>query len=122
MHTLAVHKQRLAAIDHVAATFLPAEIATDTAALEVSRSVTAIMEARQDANLPLATGLQALSRLAKASALIIEAREEIIRAHGLLDKVPAAIGVPVHAYGKDVPPEAFGGGMTPVALDQPIAA
>ena len=97
--------QRLAAIDHVAATFLPAEIATDAAALEVARTVAAIMEARQDANLPFATGLQALTRISRASALLIEARQELIRAHALLDRVPAEIGVPVHGFGKDEPPQ-----------------
>ena len=99
-------KQRLAAIDHVAATFLPAEIATDAAALEVARTVSAIMEARQDANLPLGTGLQALARVSRASTLLIEARQELIRAHALLDRIPPEIGVPVHAFGKDEPPQA----------------
>ncbi len=98
--------QRLAAIDHVAATFLPAEIATDAAALEVARTVAAMMEARQDANLPLGTGLQALTRLSRASTLLIEARQELIRAHALLDRVPAEIGVPVHGFGKEDPPMA----------------
>ena len=107
-------KQRLAAIDHVAATFLPAEIATDAAALEVARTVAAIMEARQDANLPLGTGLQALTRVSRASTLLIEARQELIRAHALLDRIPAEIGVPVHAFGKDEPPQAHD--------DQTIAA
>lgn len=97
-------KQRIAAIDLVAATFLPAKIATDAAALEVARTVAAMIEARQDADLPFDTGLQALARLAKASSLMIEARQEMIRAHGLLDRIPAIIGVPVHAYGKEDPP------------------
>ena len=101
--------QRLAAIDHVAAAFLPAEIATDAAALEVARTVAAIMEARQDANLPFGTGLQALARISRASTLLIEARQELIRAYALLDRIPGDIGVPVHGYGKDDPPQMIGG-------------
>lgn len=115
-------KQRLAAIDHVAATFLPAKIATDAAALEVTRAVAAMMEARQDADLPFDIGLQALQRVARASALMIEAREEMIRAHGLLDRIPAAIGVPAHAFGKDDPPQARKVALTEAPCAEPVVA
>lgn len=115
-------KQRLAAIDHVAATFLPAKIATDAAALEVARTVAAMMEARQDADLPFDTGLMALARLSRASSLMIEARQELIRAHGLLDRIPAEIGVPAHAFGKDAPPMGIGIPAPDGQLSERVAA
>ncbi len=96
-------KTRLAAIDLVQGSLIAAENSTDAACLDTARLHAALLQARQDAGLRLATGLEALSKAAKAAMLATEARRELVEAHALLDKVPAEIGVPAHLYGKDEP-------------------
>jgi hypothetical protein len=91
-------------IDSVAAAINPAEASADAAALDASRTLTALLEARQQARLPLSAGLQAINKVAQATMMAVNAREELIRAHGLLDKIGIELGMKVEDYGKDVPP------------------
>jgi hypothetical protein len=100
-------KKRLAAIEAVASTFIPAELAADHAAVEAARSLAAMLQARQDANLPLHIGADAIAKTARAAMLFAEGRRELIEAHPMLDAIPARIGVPAHLYGKDQPPVAL---------------
>lgn len=101
-------KQRRAAVDLVAAAINPAEVAVDMASIEISRTVTAILEARQMANLPLSTALDPLRKVSRALELAIASRQELIEAHPLLDQAARGIGIDLRAYGKDVPPMASG--------------
>lgn len=89
------------AVDAVAAAINPAEVSADTAALDSARTLAALLEARQQVGAPLSLGLLAISKVANATMLAVNAREELIRAHGLLDRVAMDLG-----YGKDVPPQA----------------
>lgn len=97
-------KKRLAAIEAVASTFVPAELAADHAAVEAARSLSAMLQARQEANLPLHIGADVIAKTARAAMLLAEGRRELIEAHPLLDAIPGRIGVPAHLYGKDQPP------------------
>lgn len=101
-------KERRAAVDLVSAAINPAEAAADMAALEISRTVTAILEARQQAKLPLSTALGPLRKIARALDLSIESRQELIEAHPLLDMAAREIGIDPRSYGKDVPPMMVG--------------
>jgi hypothetical protein len=99
-------KERRAAAAAVKATFLPAEQAQDIAAIRAARCLAAALEARADARLPLATGLEAIAHLARGAALAVEARQSLIEAHRMLAAVPGEIGLPPHALGDvgDCPP------------------
>ncbi|WP_267434070.1 hypothetical protein [Sphingomonas sp. GM_Shp_1] len=93
-------------IDHVAATINPAEVSADAAALDASRALTALLESRQQMGLPISTALAAINKVAQATIMAVNAREELIRAHGMLNRVGADLGVRMEDYGKDVPPQA----------------
>ncbi|WP_153006878.1 MULTISPECIES: hypothetical protein [Sphingomonas] len=93
-------------IDHVAATINPAEVSADAAALDASRALTALLESRQQMGLPISTALAAIGKVAQATMMAVNAREELIRAHGMLNRIGADLGIRMEDYGKDVPPQA----------------
>lgn len=86
-------KERRAAADAVQATFIAAEKAQDFAAVSAARCLTAALEARQNANLPLGTGLKAIGLLARSTTLAVEARQSLIEAHPELAAIPSQIGL-----------------------------
>jgi hypothetical protein len=100
-------KQRLAAVDAVQSTFVPAEQAADHAVVECARSIVAMLEARQAANLPLSTGLEPLSKAARAMQFLVDGRRELIETHPLLDEAARRIGISPAQYGKGEPPQAI---------------
>ncbi|GEM_PF-2640983 len=111
-------KERLAAAHAVQSTFLAAERAQDTAAVETAKCLATALEARQLANLPLGTGLKAIGLMARSTALAVEARQSLIEAHPELAAIPSQIGlehikawgptsddcVPVEPRGQEVAP------------------
>ncbi|WP_426256856.1 hypothetical protein [Sphingomonas sp. DC2300-3] len=92
--------------DTVAAAINPAEISADAAALDVARTLVVVLEARQQLGLPIGSGMPAIDRLARAVALSVEVRQELVRAHRQIDMVGRDIGVKMEEFGKDVPPTA----------------
>ena len=93
--------ERLAAARTVRDEFLAAEAAQDEAAIRAVRAVGAMLEARRDAKVPIATGLQEIAQAARAAALSIQARHVLAESHAGLAKVPAAIGLGAWFYGDD---------------------
>jgi hypothetical protein len=100
-------KERRSAVEAVRTAFLAAERAQDSAAVEASRCLTAALEARRDANLPIGTGLKAIGLLARSATLAIEARQALIEAHPEFAAIPAQIGLGTVSWGDepgDCPP------------------
>lgn len=108
--------ERLAAVHKVRDHFIPAERDQENAALSASRCVVAMLEARADANLALATGLDEIALIAKGAALAIEARHCFVQAHLGLAQLPAILRIPERAWGDtdDCPP------VKPSAIAAPI--
>ena len=86
-------KQRVAAVEAVKTEFLAAEAATDDAAIRALRAVATMLEARRDANVPIATGLREIELAARAAVLALEARQAMIEAHPGLAALPAQVGL-----------------------------
>lgn len=86
-------KERLTAAREVRTTFLAAEEAQETAAIEAVRCVLTALEQRRAARLPLNTGLETVQRLSRAAQLSVEARNELVRAHLELARLPEEIGI-----------------------------
>jgi hypothetical protein len=92
-------KERRAAVDAVQVTFIAAEKAQDNAAVKAARCLTAALEARQDANLPIGTGMRAIELLTLSTRLAVEARHALIEAHPELAAIPSQIGLDVVGWG-----------------------
>jgi hypothetical protein len=105
-------KERLTATREVRATFLAAEQAQEYAAIEATRCVLTALEQRRAANLPLNTGLDTIQRLSRAAQLSVEARNELIRAHAELVRLPEQIGLTPRMVGDvgECPPLPEGNG------------
>lgn len=93
-------KQRVSAVHLVANAFISAEAVVDRSATEAARCMALMMEQRSAANLPMETGADALAHVARASALLVEARHAFLDAHRCLNDVPRQIGLE-RMYGKD---------------------
>jgi len=100
---LSMLKTRLAAAHNVRDHFVQAEGDQDLAAISAARCVVALLEARQQAKLPLATGLAEIALVARGAALALEARHCFIEAHPGLALLPSAIGIPERAWGDGDP-------------------
>lgn len=100
-------KQRIAAAEAVAQTIRPAESAVDIAAIESSRVVTTLMEARRSVGVGGGVGTEALGLASRASALIIEAQGLLHQAHAALGPVATSLGLKgrEHMYGCEEPPD-----------------
>ena len=86
-------KERRQATDMVTVEFLKAEAAVDQAALLAATCVATLLQQRAAANLPVATGLEALQLVSEASSDIIRARQRFVDAHRALVSVRAEIGL-----------------------------
>lgn len=111
--------ERVAAARMVRTSFLAAELAQDSAAVETAKCLAAALAARQSANLPLGTGLKAIELMARSTALAVEARQSLIEAHPELAALPGQIGLDrVKAWGPTddqcVPVEPRGTEMAPI--------
>ncbi len=110
-------KDQRSAADAVAGAINPAEISADAAALDTARTLVTLLEARQKLGLSMRVGLPAVGSVAKATMLAVNLREELVRAHRLLDRVGRGIGVQMEDFGKDVPPQAHANGA-PVGVEE----
>lgn len=92
-------KQRRAAVEAVRETFLPAEAASDAAAIQAARCLATALEMRASANLPIGTGLDAIALLSRGASQAVEARQALIEAHAKLVQIPGEIGLGVVGWG-----------------------
>lgn len=92
-------KERRAAIDAVRSAFLPVERSAETTAALGARCIATMIEERAQANLPLATGADAIAMVADAVQLSLAARAKFIEAHAMLGRLPDELGV--RGYGVD---------------------
>jgi len=90
-------KNRLAAAERVAQDFLRLESAADEAATLAASCMATMLQQRAEANLPVATGLEALQLISDAARELVKARRRIVEAHGALVAVREGIGL--RAYG-----------------------
>lgn len=86
-------KARLQAAELVAADFIVAEKAADSAAMLAATCVATMLKARVDAGLPVATGTRALQLVSDAAADLVRARQRLVEAHGALVEARDAIGL-----------------------------
>ena len=92
-------KERRAAVENVAAAFLPVEKAAESTAALGARCIATMIEERAKANLPINTGADAIALVADAVNLSLAARAKFIEAHALLGRLPDEIGI--RNYGGD---------------------
>jgi hypothetical protein len=91
--------QRRAAVEAVRDTFLPAEAASDAAAIQAARCLATTLEMRATANLPIGTGLDAIALLSRGASQAVEARQSLIEAHAKLAEIPDQIGLATVGWG-----------------------
>lgn len=98
--------QRLKAVQDVRGKFIDAENAADHAATLVAQCVAQMLTSRAEANLPVGTGMAALTHVSEGAALMVQARAKLIEAHRIMVDIPSEIGLPARAAGdaSDCPP------------------
>lgn len=97
-------KQRREATNDVTRDFLQAELATDQAAAHAALCMTTMLQARQNANLPVATGLEAIRLVSEGTAALVRARQAFVEAHSVLVDVRHDIGVSAFGDTSPCPP------------------
>ncbi|MGY4395651.1 hypothetical protein ACVWZA_000812 [Sphingomonas sp. UYAg733] len=86
-------KERRQANDIVTRDFLQAEAATDRAATQAAQCMVTMLQARQNANLPVGTGIEALRLVSEGASALVKARQSFVEAHRILAEVRAEIGL-----------------------------
>ncbi|TFI59814.1 hypothetical protein E2493_02980 [Sphingomonas parva] len=108
-------KNRLRAAELVAQDFLKLENAADEAATLAATCMTTMLQQRAEANLPVATGVEALQLIADAAQDLVKARQRIVEAHGALVSVRSGIGLRAYRDESECPDMA-GSAMNPTRL------
>ncbi|RST30625.1 hypothetical protein HMF7854_07085 [Sphingomonas ginkgonis] len=91
--------QRHAAAQAVARELIPAERDLDAAIVHSAKLAIAVVEGRKAAKLPLATGQEALTLIAGATAQLVAARKQMIEAHHAFRETQIEIGLGAFSYG-----------------------
>ncbi len=91
--------QRLTAAKAVANELFPAETDLENALLHTARLTIAVVEGRRSARLPITTGQEGLTRVARATACLVEAREQIGAAHAAFRETQIEIGLRAVSFG-----------------------
>ncbi|MDB5681045.1 MAG: hypothetical protein JWO16_850 [Sphingomonas bacterium] len=97
-------KERRQANDIVTRDFLQAEAATDRAATQAAMCMATMLQARQNANLPVGTGLEALRLVSEGASALVKARQSFVEAHRILADVRAEIGITGYGDISECPP------------------
>ena len=99
-------KQRRQAAERVAEDFRKVEAAADEAAMLAATCVSTMIEQRAAANLPVATGLDAIKLMMDATADLVAARRKLMELHGELVLVRDGIGIKSFGDEAECPPKA----------------
>jgi len=99
-------KQRRQAAERVAEDFRKVEAAADEAAMLAATCVSTMIEQRAAANLPVATGLDAIKLMMDATADLVAARRKLMELHGELVLVRNGIGIKGFGDTSECPPAA----------------
>jgi hypothetical protein len=94
-----MRKERVEAVEHVAARLFAAEAAIDHALAAAAELSAAMPQARSQAHLSGVVGQEAIECAAASLASLIEARGRMIAAHGALDQVKTEIGLRTLGFG-----------------------
>ncbi|QNA86171.1 hypothetical protein G4G27_20935 [Sphingomonas sp. So64.6b] len=97
-------KERRQANDIVTRDFLQAEAATDRAATQAAQCMVTMLQARQTANLPVGTGIEALRLVSEGASALVKARQSFVEAHRILADVRAEIGITGYGDSSECPP------------------
>lgn len=108
-------KQRRQAAERVAAEFLKLEAVADEAALLGANCISIMLEQRAAANLPVGTGLDAITMVMDATSDLVAARRKLIEAHAALVLVREGIGIRSFGDSSECPKVADGGHLRVVA-------
>ena len=92
-------KERRAAVEAVAASFLCVEAAAQQAAIGGAQCITVMIEERSKANLPADVAAEEMEMLAEGVLMSVRAYAQMTRLHARMRLLPKKIGV--HAYGTE---------------------
>jgi len=92
-------KQRLKAAGMVVDHLIPAENAIDASLSCGTALAQAMLAARSEANLPFATGQDALDHVAEGNAYLVQARRAFVAAHKALAETRDQLGLRERAFG-----------------------
>lgn len=98
-------KERRLAADLVTSRFLAVEKAVDQASASAATCLATMLEQRAAANLPIATGADALTLVAEATSDLMLARRKLIDAHGALARTRDGIGLRGYGDQSECPPD-----------------
>ena len=90
---------RTRAAQKVVDRLIPSEAAVEEALANVTKLLSASIEARMEAQLPISTGRQAINGMSSVVSLITRAREELIIVHEELAETKILIGLREVSYG-----------------------
>ncbi|MGH6616846.1 hypothetical protein [Sphingomonas sp.] len=108
-------KQRRQANEIVTRDFLQAEAAADHAATQAAQCMVTMLQARQNANLPFGTGLEAFRLVSEGASALVKARQSFVEAHRLLAEVRHEIGITGYGDISECPPT-----DNPKSMDEPL--
>lgn len=92
-------KERVEAVETVAERLFAAEAAIDQALAAAAELSASMPQARQQAHLSGIVGQEAMECAAASITSLLQARNQMIAAHGALDRVKTEIGLRTHAFG-----------------------
>lgn len=98
-----MRQKRIEAGRVIAAELLDLEAQIDATIASSGRLPATMVEARLKANLPAATGQEALLHAAKAFELMVQARKHVVQAHASLAVAASDLGLVTTGFGQQHP-------------------